>query len=89
MGTGPFIITNYVKNQFVQLDRNPNYWGNDVGLTPHVDQIIYRIYGNQDAEAAALQSGEVDFGYFTSGQHPEHAEVPRPRDARRSGPELR
>jgi peptide/nickel transport system substrate-binding protein len=67
VGTGPFIITNYVKNQFVQLDRNPNYWGNDVGLTPHVDEIIYRIYGNQDAEAAALQSGEVDLGYFTSG----------------------
>ena len=56
----------YVKNQFVQLDRNPNYWGNDNGMTPQVDQIIYRIYGNQDAEAAALQAGEVDFGYFTS-----------------------
>ncbi len=66
VGTGPFIITKYVKNQFVQLDRNPNYWGLDAGLTPHIDQIIYRIYGNQDAEAAALQSGEVDFGSFTS-----------------------
>ena len=66
VGTGPYIITNYVKNQFVQLDRNPYYWGLDNGMTPKVDQIIYRIYGNQDAEAAALQSGEVDFGYFTS-----------------------
>ena len=66
VGTGPFIITKYVKNQYVQMDRNPNYWGLDAGLTPHVDQIIYRIYGNQDAEAAALQSGEVDLGFFTS-----------------------
>lgn len=66
VGTGPFIITKYVKNQYVQMDRNPYYWGLDAGLTPHVDQIIYRIFGNQDAEAAALQSGEVDFGYFTS-----------------------
>jgi ABC-type transport system substrate-binding protein len=66
VGTGPFIITDYVKNQYVQLDRNPYYWGLDAGLTPHVDQIIYRIYGNQDAEAAAVQSGEVDFGYFSS-----------------------
>ena len=66
VGTGPYIITNYVKNQFVQLDRNPNYWGIDNGMTPHVDQIIYRIYGNQDAEAAALQAGEIDFGYFTA-----------------------
>ena len=32
------------------------------GSHPEVDQIIYRIFGNQDAEAAALQSGEVDFG---------------------------
>ena len=55
-----------MKNQYVQLDRNPYYWGLDAGLTPKVDQIIYRIFGNQDAEAAALQSGEVDFGYFTS-----------------------
>ena len=66
VGTGPFIITDYVKNQYVQMDRNPNFWGLDAGLTPNVDQIIYRIYGNQDAEAAALQSGEIDFGYFTS-----------------------
>lgn len=66
VGTGPYIITKYVKNQFVQLDRNPNYWGIDNGMTPYIDQIIYRIYGNQDAEAAALQSGEVDFGSFTS-----------------------
>ena len=66
IGTGPYIITNYVKNQFVQLDRNPNYWGNDNGMTPHIDQIIYRIYGNQDAEAAALQSGEIDYGDFSS-----------------------
>ena len=66
IGTGPYIITNYVKNQFIQLDRNPNYWGNDNGMRPYIDQIIYRIYGNQDAEAAALQSGEVDFGTFTS-----------------------
>ncbi len=66
VGTGPFIITDYVKNQYVQLDRNPYYWGLDAGLTPHVDQIIYRIFGNQDAEAAALQSGEIDFGYIDS-----------------------
>ena len=55
-----------MKNQYVQLDRNPNYWGNAIGLTPQVDQIIYRIYGNQDAEAAALPIGEIDFGYFDS-----------------------
>jgi peptide/nickel transport system substrate-binding protein len=67
IGSGPFIMTQYVKNQSVELDANPNYWGRDAGLVPQVNRIVYRIFGNQDAEAAALQSGEIDFGYFTSG----------------------
>jgi peptide/nickel transport system substrate-binding protein len=66
VGSGPFIITKYVKNQYVQLDRNPYYWGDAVGMTPHVDRVVYQIFGNQDAEAAALQAGSVDFGYFTT-----------------------
>ncbi len=66
VGTGPFVITDYQRNQYIQLDRNPYYWGLDAGLTPHVDRIIYRIFGNQDAEAAALQAGDIDLGYFSS-----------------------
>jgi peptide/nickel transport system substrate-binding protein len=66
VGSGPFIIQKFVKNQYVLLDRNPHYWGDSIGLTPHVDRIIYRIYGSQDAEAAGLQNGEIDFGYFSS-----------------------
>jgi ABC-type transport system substrate-binding protein len=66
VGSGPFIITKYVKNQFVQLDRNPYYWGDAIGMSPHVDRVVYQIFGNQDAEAAALQAGSVDFGSFTT-----------------------
>ena len=67
VGSGPYVMTQYVKNQSMELDKNPNYWGTSVGLVPQVDRVVYRIFGNQDAEAAALQSGEIDFGYFTSG----------------------
>ncbi len=66
VGSGPFIMQEYKKGEFVSLERNPNYWGTAAGLTPHVDKVVYRIFGNQDAEAAALKSGEIDFGYFTS-----------------------
>jgi len=66
VGTGPFNFTKYVKGQYVELDRNPNYWGNAVGLTPQVDRIIYRIYNNEDAEAAGLTNGEIDFAYIDS-----------------------
>ncbi|MEP7060702.1 MAG: ABC transporter substrate-binding protein, partial [Actinomycetota bacterium] len=66
IGSGPFIMQQYKTGEFVSLEKNPTYWGNSVGLTPHVDQVVYKIFGNQDAEAAALKSGEIDFGYFTS-----------------------
>jgi peptide/nickel transport system substrate-binding protein len=67
VGSGPFVMNQYVKNQSMELDANPFYWGKDAGLVPQVDRVVYRIFGNQDAEAAALQNGEIDFGYFTSG----------------------
>ena len=56
----------YKQGQSVTLEKNPNYWGLAVGLTPHYDKIVYVIYNNEDAEAAALQNGEIDFGYFDS-----------------------
>ena len=66
VGSGPFIMQQYKKGEFVSLEKNPNYWGEAAGLTPHVDRVVYRIFGNQDAEAAALKNGEIDFAYFTS-----------------------
>ena len=66
VGSGPFIIKKYVPGQYVELDRNPYYWGDSDGLTPHVQRVVYEIFGNADAEAAALQSGAIDFGYFTA-----------------------
>ena len=66
VGSGPFIMTKYLKGQYVELDPNPYYWGDSVGLKPHMDQVIYRIYNNEDALAAAVANGEVDFAYFVS-----------------------
>ncbi|MGH2630950.1 MAG: ABC transporter substrate-binding protein [Actinomycetota bacterium] len=66
VGSGPFIITEYEKSDFVELQRNPNYWGEAVGLSPQVDRVVYRIFGNQDAMAAALEGGEIDFAYFST-----------------------
>ena len=66
VGSGPYVITAYEPGQSVTLERNPNYWGTSVGLTPHFDRLVYLIYNNEDAEASALLNGEIDFGYFNS-----------------------
>ncbi len=62
VGTGPFIIKEYQTGNFVRLERNPYYWG----TKPNVDEVVYKIYNNEDAEAAGLKTGEIDFGYFNS-----------------------
>lgn len=60
VGSGPFFIAEYERGQFVRLERNP-YW---TGPEPQVDEMIYRIFNNDDAVAEALKAGEIDFGYI-------------------------
>jgi peptide/nickel transport system substrate-binding protein len=60
VGSGPFVIAEYERGQFVRMERNP-YWE---GPEPAVDELIYRIFNNDDAVAEALKAGEIDFGYL-------------------------
>ncbi len=66
VGSGPYVITGYEPGQSVTLERNPYYWGDAAGLTPHFDKLVYVIYSSEDSEASAMRNGEVDFGYFNS-----------------------
>ena len=62
VGSGPFVIDEYEVGQFVRMVRN-EFW---TGPEPAIDEIVYRIYKNDDAIATALQTGEIDFGYVTT-----------------------
>jgi peptide/nickel transport system substrate-binding protein len=62
VGTGPYIIKSYTTGQSVVLERNPYYWG----PRPNYDEIIYRIFNNEDAEAQSLRSGEIQFALIDS-----------------------
>jgi peptide/nickel transport system substrate-binding protein len=62
VGSGPFVIAEYQRGEFVRMERNPHWNGPD----PHIDEIIYRIFKNEDAQAEALKSGEIDFAYIDS-----------------------
>ena len=66
VGSGPYLISEYEPGQSVTMVKNPNYWGLSAGLVPTYDKIVYAIYNNEDAEASALQNGEIDFAYFDS-----------------------
>jgi peptide/nickel transport system substrate-binding protein len=62
VGSGPFIIQEFKTGEYIRMVRNP-YWN---GPKPYVDEIIYRIFKNEDALAEALKRGEIDLAYFSS-----------------------
>ncbi len=59
VGTGPFILKEWVPGSHLIFVKNPNYW--DTGK-PYLDRVILRIILDPAARAAALEAGEVDIG---------------------------
>ena len=64
VGSGPFYIDEYQVGEFVRMKQNP-FW---TGPKPAIDEIVYRIYRNDDALATALGTGEIDFAYIDTPQ---------------------
>ncbi len=58
VGTGPFRFRKWERGQYIALERNPDYW--DAGK-PHLDGILFRLLGAGAAQAAALETGEIQF----------------------------
>ncbi len=56
-GTGPFLLTEWLKNERLVLQANSNYWRGAAG----VSRITVRPILEEAARVAALQTGEVDF----------------------------
>jgi peptide/nickel transport system substrate-binding protein len=62
VGTGPFVLREYVPGQRVVLDRNPRYWrtADDGASLPYLDRLILERVSDQNAELLRLQSGAID-----------------------------
>ncbi|NJL94372.1 MAG: ABC transporter substrate-binding protein [Anaerolineae bacterium] len=56
IGTGPFRWANYEPDQFIELERNADYF---LGA-PQLERIIYQIYSDANTHVAALENGEID-----------------------------
>jgi ABC-type transport system substrate-binding protein len=62
VGTGPFILKEYVTGDHVLVARNPNYWKKDANGTqlPYLDAVRYVPIPDTKARLASLQAGDVD-----------------------------
>jgi peptide/nickel transport system substrate-binding protein len=63
VGTGPFILTDFVDSSAATLKANPNYWGYDERFPqnklPYVSEIQELIIPNQSTALAALRAGKI------------------------------
>jgi peptide/nickel transport system substrate-binding protein len=53
---GPFMLTEYRKNDIALFEKNPNWYGAD----PHIDGFGLQYYTNEDAMVTALKTDQVD-----------------------------
>ena len=55
-GSGMYIMTSYIPDSEIVLEKNPNYWGE----ATNVDKYIIKIQPDSNAQMMALSSGDVD-----------------------------
>ena len=67
IGTGPFMVQEWVRGDRIVLKKNPEY---HVKGLPKLDRVVYRFIADPNAVQAALKAGDVDVSLFGLG--PEH-----------------
>ncbi|MBI2287979.1 MAG: ABC transporter substrate-binding protein [Chloroflexi bacterium] len=66
VGTGPFLVTDYVTDSSITFVRNPNYWDTDpVGpgkgqQLPYLDGVKFLMIEDKSTQQAALRTGKTD-----------------------------
>jgi ABC-type transport system substrate-binding protein len=60
IGSGPYLLSSWVKGQGMTLTRNPHWWGPHV---PSLAEIDFRLITDYSSEIQALLSGWVDVIY--------------------------
>ncbi len=56
VGSGPFRFVEWVQGDYVTLERNPDYWGDQVGI----DHVTYRFVSEVSTRQSMLLSGDAD-----------------------------
>lgn len=59
VGNGPYVFKQWVRGNYVVLERNPDYW--DKANQPHFARIVFRIIPDEGTRLTALQSGDLRY----------------------------
>jgi peptide/nickel transport system substrate-binding protein len=69
-GTGPFILTEAVKDDHITLEKNPNWWGKDKdgNKLPYLDKVTIKPITNSDVRFTNLRTGDAQVANNISGK---------------------
>lgn len=56
VGSGPYVLDEYVTGQYLKFVKNPNYGGGEA----NIETIVFKIIESNDTATLALQKGEID-----------------------------
>jgi peptide/nickel transport system substrate-binding protein len=74
VGSGPYILTDYVAGSGATYTRNPNFWGKttingkDYQL-PFTETLIQPIIADASTQVAALRVGKIDWAPYVTSQY--------------------
>ncbi len=62
IGTGPFMLEDWVVNDHLTATKNPDYWGTDAdgNQLPYLDSVEYRPFVEESSRVNSLESGELN-----------------------------
>lgn len=56
IGTGPYILKNFVTDEYAIFEANENYWGK----VPEIKKILVKVIPDNQTRILALEKGEID-----------------------------
>ena len=90
VGTGPFMLTDWVEGSSLTWTKNPDYWGYDEkypqNRLPYVDEIRALNMQEQATYVAAMRSGKIDYMGLAGGTN--FSSLDLAESLRRTNPEI-
>ncbi len=68
IGTGPYTLSEWRKDDQIVLSANPDYWGG----RPSIDTVTFRVVPEELSRVSALQTGEADIAANVSASQASH-----------------
>ncbi|MEX0832843.1 MAG: ABC transporter substrate-binding protein [Actinomycetota bacterium] len=57
VSSGAFTLEEWKEGEFWRMQANEDYWQG----APHMDEVVFRVFDNNEAMVQALRKGEIDF----------------------------